>query len=107
LESIHPLRNQSLHSNYFVQNRRSYSLQYRSLEDSYGSLSNSVYSVVVVVVVELVVLVVDVVVDVVLVVDVDVVVDVVLVDVVVVVVGFGINTPTKKSKSSQQLFCPE
>ena len=31
----------------------------------------------------------------------------VLVDVVVVVVGFGINTPTKKSKSSQQSFCPE
>jgi hypothetical protein len=36
-----------------------------------------------------------------------VVVEDVLVDVVVVVDGFGINVPTKKSKSSQQLFCPE
>jgi hypothetical protein len=30
-----------------------------------------------------------------------------VVDVVVVVDGFGTNVPTKKSKSSQQLFCPE
>ena len=36
-----------------------------------------------------------------------VVVEDVLVDVVVVVDGFGTNTPTRKSKSSQQLFCPE
>jgi hypothetical protein len=36
-----------------------------------------------------------------------VVVEDVLVDVVVVVDGFGTNVPTKKSKSSQQLFCPE